>query len=499
MIQKLLLFLVLGFAGPAFSQSQKNHFHAFQTGNPEKGGFSSPVLLELFPYVRNQQVNIHSLMIIRDDKVLFDACFYPYARGMQHDIASCTKSVTSLLIGIAIDKGFIRDENELVRKYFPEIKSYSPNFETLTIKDLLTMSSGLDCRSNNEDALFAQLFKVSDWPAFIFHIPSISTPGKKFSYCSCNYYLLAEILFRATKQAPEKFADKYLFKPLDITHFYWTKNDKGINYGWGDLALKPHDMARIGRLLLNDGVWNGTRVISETYIRKATSIHIPLDGDEGYGYGFWVDNAHSFNAVGRGGQRIHVDRLYNAVVVAIGGGYNWDEKGGIDDIIGRSVHRNALPENRPAADSLQKAIAFAEKVESILPVKNTAANQEKILFNRQLIFEKNSLNISTARFLTVTGKDMVFRVTDPSGKKVDYPLPVGTAYRYFTDPFSKHIYAFRGYWKAPDEFLVDFNTLTKINKNSIGFKLKDKEIQVTIQEETQKINDTVRVYFEENK
>ncbi|WP_093199527.1 hypothetical protein [Siphonobacter aquaeclarae] len=90
MIQKLLLFLVLGFAGPAFSQSQKNHFHAFQTGNPEKGGFSSPVLLELFPYVRNQQVNIHSLMIIRDDKVLFDACFYPYARGMQHDIAACS-------------------------------------------------------------------------------------------------------------------------------------------------------------------------------------------------------------------------------------------------------------------------------------------------------------------------------------------------------------------------------------------------------------------------
>ena len=259
MTKKLLLYLILVFvcAEHVFSQSKNirngDHFSAFQTGEPEEEGFSSSKLSAIFPYVRNQQVNVHSLMIIRNDKIIFDAYFYPYAKGLQHDIASCTKSITSLLVGIAIDKGFIRDENELVKNYFPEIKSYSKNFQTLTIKDLLTMTSGLNCGSDNEEALFSGLFRASDWPAYIFDIPSTNPPGKQFSYCSCNFYLLAEILYRSTKLSPEKFADKFLFKTMGINSFNWTKNNKGVNYGWGDLALTPYDMAKIGLLLLNNG------------------------------------------------------------------------------------------------------------------------------------------------------------------------------------------------------------------------------------------------------
>ena len=143
---------------------------------------------------------------------------------------------------------------------------------------------------------------------------------------------------------------------------------KVVNYGWGDLALNPYDMAKIGRLLLNNGKWNGVQLISADYIKKSTSIQIPFSDHKGYGYGFWVDNDHSFNAVGRGGQRIHVDRLYNAIVVATGGGYDWDEKEGISDLIGSSVHLDALSKNQPASDSLKVAIANAAKMSGILPV-----------------------------------------------------------------------------------------------------------------------------------
>jgi CubicO group peptidase (beta-lactamase class C family) len=396
MTKKLLLYLILVLvcAKHVFSQSKNirnsDYFSAFQTGEPEEEGFSSSKLSAIFPYVRNQQVNVHSLMIIRNDKIIFDAYFYPYAKGLQHDIASCTKSITSLLVGIAIDKGFIRDENELVKNYFPEIKSYSKNFQTLTIKDLLTMTSGLNCGSDNEEALFSGLFKASDWPAYIFDIPSTSPPGKQFSYCSCNFYLLAEILYRSTKLSPEKFADKFLFKTMGINNFYWTKNDKGVNYGWGDLALKPYDMAKIGRLLLNNGEWNGAQLISADYLKKATSIQISFSDHKGYGYGFWVDNDHSFNAVGRGGQRIHVDRLYNAIVVATGGGYDWDEKGGLSDLIGSSIQLDALGKNQPAVDSLKVAIANAAKMSGILPVKSLPIARQDILFNRTLIFEKTA-------------------------------------------------------------------------------------------------------------
>jgi CubicO group peptidase (beta-lactamase class C family) len=505
MLQKLLVYLILVFVCTehVFSQSQNikksNEFYAFQTGQPEEEGFSSPKLSAIFPYVRKQQVNVHSLMIIRNNKIVFNAYFYPYTKGLQHDIASCTKSITSLLIGIAIDKGFIRNENELVKNYFPEIKSYSKNFQTLTIKDLLTMTSGLDCGFNNEETLFSGLFKAPDWPAYIFNIPSTNTPGEQFSYCSCNFYLLAEILYRSTKLPPEKFADKYLFKQLGIKNFYWTKNDKGVNYGWGDLALKPYDMAKIGRLLLNNGKWNGAQIISSDYIKKATSMQVTFNDHKGYGYGFWIDNGYAFNAVGRGGQRIYVDRLHNVIIVATGGGYDWDEKGGLSDIIGSSFHPDALNENQPAADSLKAAIANAAKMSGILPGKSLANDRADILFNHTLIFEKNSLDIMTARIITSGYTDTVFRITNSSGKVVNYPLGIGTKYRYFKDTSSNHVYAVRGYWKSQNDFVVDFNTLTKINDYKIDFRLKDKEDQVTINEGTQAINDTLRVHFDDNK
>lgn len=506
MTKKLLLYLILVFvcAEHVFSQSQNNkksyNFSAFQTGEAEEEGFSSSNLNAIFTYVRNQQVNVHSLMIIRNDKIVFDACFYPYTRGLQHDIASCTKSITSLLIGIAIDKGFIRNENELVKKYFPEIKSYSKNYQTLTIKDLLTMTSGLDCGGDNEEAIFNGLFKASDWPAYIFNIPSVNAPGKQFSYCSCNFYLLAEILYRSTKLSPEKFADKYLFKPIGIKSFYWTKNNKGVNYGWGDLAIRPYDMAKIGRLLLNNGKWNGVQVVSGGYIRKATGLQVVFSDHKGYGYGFWIDNDHAFNAVGRGGQRIYVDRLHNVIIVATGGGYDWDEKGGLSDIIGSSFHQDALNRNQTAADSIKLAIANAAKVSGILPVESFASAHQDILFNRTLTFEKNSLNISTAQFIT-SGypDDTALSITYLSGNVVNYPLGIGTKYRYFKDNSTNHVNAIRGYWTSQDDFLVNFNTLTKINNYKIDFELKDKTIQVTIKEETQGINDVLQVHFDDHR
>lgn len=505
MIKKLLLYLTLFFVCTehTFSQAQNiknsNRFSTFQTGEPEEEGFSSPKLSAIFPYVRNQHVNVHSLMIIRNDKIIFDAYFYPYTKGLPHDIASCTKSITSLLIGIAIDKGFIRSENELVKNYFPEIKSYSKNFQTLTIKDLPTMTSGLDCGSDNEETVFSGLFKASDWPAYIFNIPSTATPGTQFSYCSCNFYLLAEILYRSTKLSPEKFADKYLFKPMGISNFYWTKTNKGVNYGWGDLALKPYDMAKIGRLLLDNGKWNGAQLVSADYIRKATSIQVTFNDHKGYGYGFWIDNDHAFNAVGRGGQRIYVDRLHHVIIVATGGGYDWDEKGGLSDIISSSFHRNALSIDQNTAHSLKAAITNAAKVNGILPVENLVNARQDVLFNRMMILEKNSLNLSMARIITSGYPDTVFSITYLSGKVVNYPLGTGTRYRYFTDTSTNHVYAIRSYWKSLDDFVVDFNTLTRINDYKIDFMLKNKAMEATIKEGTQGINDTLRVQFDGNK
>jgi CubicO group peptidase (beta-lactamase class C family) len=303
-----LLLLLLFKTALIFSQTtkppkSKTRNETFSFSVPEDEGFSSKGLSDILTYVKENKVNIHSLLIVRNKKIIFDACFYPFRPGLPHDLASCTKSVTSLLIGIAIDKGYIKSEDQLVASFFPEIKLTDKKSETLSIRNLLTMTSGFDCGSSNEDSLFNELLPSDNWTQFIFNIPFVANPGQQFSYCSCNYYLLGEIIYRSTGLSPENFAKKYLFNDLGITSIYWSKNKRGINYGWGDLALQPHDLAKIGQLLLDDGKWNNKSIISANWIKKAKAMNTVFPNGNGYGYGFWIDKDHGYNAEGRGTQR----------------------------------------------------------------------------------------------------------------------------------------------------------------------------------------------------
>ena len=156
-------------------------------------------------------------MVIRNDQIVLDACFYPFQKDFVHDLASVTKSVTALLIGIAIDKGFVKDDNQLVYQFFPEYTIKNDTLSKLKIKDLLNMSSGFICSWYNGEKELQQMNKSQDWVKFMFSLPFKSIPGEKFSYCSGNFYLLAEILQRTTKMTCLDFAKKYLFQPAQIS------------------------------------------------------------------------------------------------------------------------------------------------------------------------------------------------------------------------------------------------------------------------------------------
>ncbi|MFB6456686.1 serine hydrolase domain-containing protein [Chitinophaga sp. Hz27] len=486
----LTIIILAIFTGQAFSQ-QKENIDPFTTATPAEENISAAALAKIFPYVQSKEVNLHSLLLISNQKIILDAYFYPFRAGLRHDMASCTKSMTSLLVGIAIDHHFIPDENQLVRKYFPEIKTYSKNFQTMTIKNLLTMTSGLACGFSNEDSLFVGLYQSPNWPAYIFNIPSITEPGKTFSYCSCNYQLLAEILYRATKLSPGQFADKYLFQPLGISNVYWEKNSQGINHGWGDLALTPYDVAKVGLLLVNKGRWNHLQVISEAYINKATGNQVPFSGEKGYGYGFWIDNDHAFNLVGRGGQRLYVDRRHKVIIVATGGGYNWDEKNGISDLLGPAFFSQA-GNTAQALDTLLARTQQAAHHTSIAAPDYTSQPSGNF-FNKEIRFAPNRLGIKSARINI--GPDTTFIITWAKGNTVAYPLGLGPQYHFYTDPASGHVFALRGYWKNNTDFQIDFNTLTKINRLLLDFKLSQDQPEVDISEDTQSVNEKIPVDF----
>ena len=493
-----LLLLLLFKTAFGFSQRTKApapvvREEAFSFATPEEEGFSSKGLSEIFTYVKEKKPNIHSLLVVRDKKIVLDAYFYPFRYGLRHDIASCTKSVTSLLIGIAIDKGYLKSEDQLVSAFFPEISLTGKGFETLSIKDLLTMKSGLDCGWSNEDSLFNGLFPSDNWPKFIFNIPFVADPGQQFSYCSCNYYLLAEIIYRSTGSSPEDFAKKYLFNELGITSVYWSKNKQGINYGWGDLCLQPHDLAKIGQLLLDGGKWNNRTIISADWVRKLKTMNTVFSNGNGYGYGFWIDKDHAVNMEGRGTQRLHIDSIHHVLVVVTGGGLSDEDKEGIAHLIGYAIHSDKEMKSDPAAfDAFKKMERQAATTMIDTPLYISSSTEKDKLFNKAIVFPRNSLGIKIAEIIAQKG-DLSLMLKPTGEQTVVYPLGKDVAYKFYQDAGSGHLYALRGYWKAKNEFEIEWNMLSKINKYLIDFNIGDNGTEVSIKEGTHRINETFPV------
>lgn len=188
------------------------------TSTPEQQGMDSNVLADALGYIREQEMDVHSLLIIRHGYVILDVYFYPYTGKTVHDVASVTKSITTTRIGIAFKKGYIEDLNQPDSDFFPELKNMTLGVEkkNFTIKDLMTMSSGLNCGYRpGEPELFAML-KSEDWVKFTFDLPMATRPGTDFAYCSCGMHLLSTIITRTTGMSELDFARENLFAPLGI-------------------------------------------------------------------------------------------------------------------------------------------------------------------------------------------------------------------------------------------------------------------------------------------
>jgi len=249
----------------------------WQTSTPEQQGLDSNVLADALDYVGEQDLALHSLLIVRHGYVVLDAYFYPYTGETVHDVASVTKSITSSIIGIAFEKGYIKDLNRSVFDFFPELHATVPDADrkSFTIKDLMTMSSGLNCGYSRpgEPELFAML-NSEDWVQFTFDLPMAARPGTEFAYCSSGMHLLSAIITRTTGMTALDFAQQHLFAPLGINEIVWPSDSQGNNHGWGDLQMHPYDMARIGYLYINRGQWDSYQILSPDWVDKSTQKQI---------------------------------------------------------------------------------------------------------------------------------------------------------------------------------------------------------------------------------
>ncbi|MDQ7815475.1 MAG: serine hydrolase [Melioribacteraceae bacterium] len=271
--------------------------------------------------------NVESVIIWADNKILFEKYYHNYNRDSLHRIQSQTKSIVSLLLGIAIDKGYIKNEDDFVKNYFPEYFDPKDKFKSkLTIKHLLTMSAGFEWEEmipfENPDNDNRKMFQSGRWLDYIFSRPVIVEPFTEFKYNSGYPIIIARIIEKASGLTLDKFAEQHLFKPLDINEYFWLKDSTGLCHAGGGLSMKPIDILKIGVMVLNKGKWNGDQIISENWIAKSVEPYFKTSFDIGeYGYFWWIREMKLKNgkttkvisAEGAGGQKVYIFPQYQIV------------------------------------------------------------------------------------------------------------------------------------------------------------------------------------------
>jgi len=329
------------------------------TSVPEAQGMDSGVLAAMLEEIQRQGHNIDSVTVIRNGYLVADAAIYPYEQDTKHIIHSCTKSIVSALIGIAIEQGYIDGVQTPILDLFlgRSVENIDEDKKSMTLKDLLTMSSGLSCRDSYlyRWSGLDEMRASSDWVQHMLDLPMAETPGITFEYCNGASFLLSAILTETTGMSAHEFADKHLFGPLGITDVIWPTNPQGINIGWGELRMRPQDLAKIGYLYLSGGEWDGEQIVPFSWVEESTRKHISGTLEDGYGYQWWVDDSGIFIAVGYAGQFVFVVPEKQLVVVF---NSNLDDRDFyvpqvllIDYIIPAAISSQPIP-NNPESEAL---------------------------------------------------------------------------------------------------------------------------------------------------
>ena len=303
----------------------------------QEEGLDTEIIEELTRQIMGKQFQgIHSLLIVRNGKLVHEAYFDDYNVNSLQTVFSITKSISSALIGIAIDQGLIHSVNDTVISFFPEYDIPDQDKKNIKLHHLLTLTSGFawDEKSypysdprNTETRMVA----TEDWMEFVLDQPIQSTPGTEWVYNTGSVHLLSGIIKHASGMFADEFAEQVLFQPLGIKSYEWNKDPKGYPCTGGTkqgLRLKSRDTAKFGYIFLNEGKWKNIQVIPEAWVMESTCKHVDNGSEKGFGYLWWTGaytvkgevTPHIF-AAGYGGQTVHIAPDLDLMIV-----FNcWDE------------------------------------------------------------------------------------------------------------------------------------------------------------------------------
>lgn len=315
-------------------QQPKDLGDGLETGVIKNSGLN-PILLDemMRKIVDGTYPNVHSILIIKDGRLVFEEYFYEYNKDSLHELRSATKSIVSALTGIAIQQRLINSENDPVISFFPEynLNNNTAGKKRITIRHLLTNQSGLDCDISNDksEGNEMKMGYSNDWVKFTLDLPMVDSPGGKGMYCSGNVITLGRIVEKATKQYLPDFAKKNLFTPMGVSNIRWSfKPDPSSAETFCQIYMRPRDMAKFGLLYLNKGKWHGKQILAHDWVMQSLAKHSTVQNVD-YGYLWWIkyldaDGVRYYGkaAQGNGGQKIYIWEEQNMVTVITGGNYN---------------------------------------------------------------------------------------------------------------------------------------------------------------------------------
>jgi CubicO group peptidase (beta-lactamase class C family) len=463
----------------------------WETASPESEGIDSSVLLELLAFAARDELGVHTILIVRHGRLIFDAVFYPYDGETPHDVASVTKSVTTTLLGAAIHEGKLdRIDRPIAALLHRDEPPLDRAKREITLEHLASMRSGLACGLAPGEPELIAMMQSPDWIGFTFDLPILDPPGQRFAYCSPGMHLLSAAITELMAESEAIFAARVLFAPLGIVAGAWPRDSAGFNYGWGDLRLRPRDMAKLGLLMLHDGVWNGQRLFPAGWVAAATRSRGPAGaGGDGYGLGWWVSGgelAGAFEARGRGGQRIFVWPALDLVVVTTGAGF---EPGVLVPFLKRAIRgREALPENEALSLRLAAAVAAA-RVEPPAVIAELPAIAGHIS-GRTYQMQANPLGIERLGFnFPATTEATIFLELSSAmgaGAAGRFMLGLGLDGRYrITSAGPRgHAVGLRGTWRASNALDLDYVEPAGSNAFTMRAEFEADRVRLSVHDRT---------------
>jgi CubicO group peptidase (beta-lactamase class C family) len=309
--------------------------------SPEKAGFNKDSINALTDTIAKfKQRDYRGLVVIKDNKLVVESYYNTFWRNHIHDIRSAGKSITALLLGVAIKDGLVKNLEQDVYSFFSKKKypSMHEDYKKVKLIHLLNMVSGLDADSDNPKTPGSEgkWIAKDEWLSYLLTIPVANEPGKKWVYADINAVLIGAIIEEKSGMSLREYARQKVFAPLEIKEFYWYTNAANQTGAAGNLYISTLDFAKLGVLVANKGKWGTKQVADYEYMNRLWNEHSTAIGDynplaDGYGM-LWYRSKRKFGgrevtylwASGNGGNHLVVVPEENMVIALTSGAYgNW--------------------------------------------------------------------------------------------------------------------------------------------------------------------------------